>query len=64
MKVIVALVYLCVKYKVKINSKMQKVGDFSMRLEQRWCASVSLVSVRQRAVSRRCTKLESQEDRR
>ena len=79
-KVTVALVYLCVKYKDKANSKMQKVGDFNMRVKQRrWCACVLVVSAcRQRAVSRRwlieylqvcstrgaCTKSESEEDRR
>ena len=54
-KVIVALVYSCVKYKAKINLKMQKVGDFNMLVQRRWwCASVLLVSgSRQWAVSRR-----------
>ena len=40
-----------VKHKVKINLKMQKVGDLNMRVRQRWCASVPL-SERQRAGSR------------
>ena len=52
-KVTVALIHLCVKYKDKVNSKMQKVGDFNMRVKQRrWCACVSLVQARsQRTVS-------------
>ena len=45
-KVIVALVYLSVKYKAKINSKTQMVGHFNMCVKQRlWCASsVPMVS--------------------
>ena len=34
-KVVVLQVHLCVKYKVKINSKMQKFGDFNMRVKRR-----------------------------
>ena len=41
----VALIYLCVKYKAKNNSKMQKIGDFNMRVKRiRWVFFTSLWS--------------------
>ena len=53
-KVIVALVHLCVKDKDKINSKMQKVGDFQCVKGRWWCGSVLVVSTAsQRSVSQR-----------
>ena len=43
--VIVAFINLCMKYKAKVNSKAQNVGDVSKCVKRRWCcASVPLVS--------------------
>ena len=43
--VIVAFINLCMKYKAKANSKVQKVGDVNKCVKRRWCcASVPLVS--------------------